>query len=142
MSEEGVVQECRIRVLSSCSQRLVDGGRVIPMRAGEEHDWSSAFPMPSCFERIDGPEADDESDDESAEVYSSTPAVSSLQALSREEQISMASYRLDRDDLDLWTALGLPMVEAVSLELKALGFDPEVKRTDINVACPGFSRES
>lgn len=65
-----------------------------------------------------------------------------LQALPRDSQIQAAEERMDHAADEQWTSQGLPRVEAVSLILSALGFDPAVTRAEIKVARPGFVRET
>lgn len=132
----------RVRAIRECSQRLYDGDRIHILREGWEGDWKGSGELPKCFRRLSqNGEVIPNEEDEPAKAAEKPPAPPMLHGLDRDSQIMEALNRLDHRDNGVWTSLGLPLVEAVSLELEALGFDPSVTRADINVASPGFQRE-
>lgn len=102
----------------------------------------------SCTAEVLAAEADvaaaDQDDAEGIEMEgpAENPAPPILHGLDRDAQIVMALEHMDRADDEEWTSTGLPKVEAVELRLEALGFDPQVTRADINVARPGFDRQT
>lgn len=134
----------RVRAIRACSQRLFDGDRVHRFRDGWEGEWNCSGELPKCFRRLDKlgnviPDKDDEPA-KIAVTQAKPEAPPILQALDRDAQVVEALNRLDHEDSGLWTDLGLPRVEAVALELEALGFDSQITRAEINVASPGFQR--
>lgn len=134
----------RVRAIRPCSQRLHDGDRIHILREGWEGDWRGSGKLPKCFRRIDKHgEVIPEEGDEMQQKPEKTQAPTMLHALDRDSQIGEALERLDHNDDGLWTKQGqseLPRIEAVALELEALGFDQQVTRAEINVARPGFAR--
>lgn len=77
-----------------------------------------------------------------AEVPPPPAAAPSLKALDKDGQVIDALNQMDHAADEQWTSQGLPRIEAVSRILEARGFDPAVTRAEINVARPGFVRET
>jgi len=127
----------KVKAISNCYQRLTHGGPCKYIRAGEVVDWQGTGKLPRCFEEVVAPvKAED------VKVETGVEAVPpSLHASDRNEQIVMATERMDHDDDAQWTSGLLPMMSTVSSILESLGFDPTVTRAELTVARPGFMRE-
>lgn len=127
----------RVRVTRNCYQPLEPSGRNKCLNEGVVVDWKMGpvEQLPGCFEPLAARPAPEP-------VFEKPPQQASpmMEAFDRDAQIIEAMNRLDHGDEGLWTDAGLPRVEAISLELEALGFNSEVTRAEINVAQPGFVR--